>query len=98
EPPEGRDAEGHIWLRRRAIEALSMGSLIKPDPRIADTLDKLLRDETDSLTVRCTVASCLGKMSLQPPAKIDPVGTAKELGYLALVACDFELTRAETRR
>ena len=41
------------------------------------------------------VATALGRMSLQPPAKIDAVPTAKDLGYLALVACDAELTRAE---
>src|SRR5262249_11792871 len=50
------------------------------------------------LNVRLTVAALLGKMALQPPAKIDVVATAKELGYVALVACDGELTRAENFR
>ena len=40
----------------------------------------------------------LGRMSLQPPAKIEPLQTAKELGFLAHAACETELTRAETQR
>jgi hypothetical protein len=39
------------------------------------------------------VAATLGKMNLQAPANLDPVDMAKELGHLALVICDTELTR-----
>jgi hypothetical protein len=98
EAPEGRTPEAHTWMRRRAIEALGMACITKPDPGIATTLDTLLKDETEPLSVRFTVASLLGKIALQAPAKIDPVPTAKELGYLALFACDAELTRAENFR
>jgi len=37
-------------------------------------------------------------MSLQAPTKIDPVATAKDLGYIALKATESELSRAETNR
>jgi hypothetical protein len=98
QPPPGRDSEPHNWMRRRAIEALSMTCLKRPDEGIAATMDKLLKDESEPLNVRFTVATVLGKMVLQPPAKIDPVATAKELGYMALLACENELTRAENYR
>ena len=61
-------------------------------------MDRQLKDESNPMNVRLAVATALGKMSLQPPAKIDAVPTAKDLGYLALVACDAELTRAEAQR
>jgi len=98
QPPPGRDPEAHNWMRRRAVEALSMACLKKSDADIVATMEKLLKDESEPLNVRFTVASVLGKIVLQPPAKIDPVATAKELGYMALLACDTELTRAENFR
>jgi hypothetical protein len=98
EPAEGRSSEAHTWIRRRAIEALSMACLAKPDPGIAATLDSLLKDESEPLSIRLTVASLMGKIALQAPAKIEAVPTAKELGYLALYACDTELTRADSSR
>jgi hypothetical protein len=98
EPPPGRNADGHLFLRRRAIEALGLACATKPDPNITATLEGLLKDDSDALSARFTVAATLGRMSLQPPAAINPVATAKELGYLALVGCDAELTREENYR
>jgi hypothetical protein len=93
DPPAGRTAEGHTWIRRRAIEALGFACLKKPDADVAELLDVLLKDETQPLPLRSTVAATMGRISYQPPAKVDPLATSKELGYLALVACDAELTR-----
>jgi hypothetical protein len=98
DPPEGREADVHLWMRRRAVEGLSMACATKPDADIAALMDRLLRDETDATSLRLSVATAMGRMSLQAPAKIDAVATAKELGYLALKACDSELSRAETYR
>lgn len=93
DPPAGRDGAGHVWFRRRAIEALGLSCAAKPDPAVAATLDALLRDEQEPLSLRLTVATTLGRMSLQPPAAIDAKAAAVEMGYLALVACDTELRR-----
>lgn len=98
QPPEGRTAEVHSWMRRRAIEGLTSAALIKPDPAIAATAEKLVKDESDSLPVRLAGATALGRISLQAPVKIDAVALAKDLGYLAMVACDAEITRAEAYR
>jgi len=96
--PPTRDAEVHSWMRRRAIDALTLACTAKADAEIAAALDRLLKDESNSPSVRLAVAAALGRISIQPPAKIDAVATAKDLGYLALVACDAELTRAEAQR
>jgi hypothetical protein len=98
EPPEGRTADGHTWLRRRAVEALTVACQVKADAKITEALDKLLRDESEPLALRCAVAQSLGKMSLQAPAAVDVPALAKELGYVALEACDKELTHATTQR
>ncbi len=96
--PAGRDAEVHLWIRRRAIEALGMACLTKPDADITAAMERLLRDDAEPTSVRLAVASTMGRMSLQAPAKVDAVAVAKELGYVALKACDAEVTRAEKHR
>lgn len=98
EPPAGREASVHLWMRRRAVEALSLACLTKADADITAVMERLLRDEAEPTTLRLAVATAFGKMSLQAPAKLDPVATAKELGYLALKATDAEITRAEAHR
>ena len=94
--PTGMTAEGHEWFRRRAIEALAHTGFTKAEPAVADALDKLLKDESESLPVRCSAAISIGRMVYAAPAKLDPQPTAKELGYLALLACHEELNRLAT--
>lgn len=96
--PEGRASDVHSWMRRRALDGLTFAAQTKPDPAVAATLEKLIKDESDTLQVRLAAANALGKISLQPPVKIDTVALAKDLGYLALVACESELARAESHR
>lgn len=91
--PAGRDVAGHLWLRRRAVEALGHASAKKPNPEIAVALESLLKDDAQPVPLRVTTAAIIGKISYQAPAKADPQATAKELGYVALLACDAELNR-----
>ncbi len=98
ESPPTRDPEVHCWMRRRAIEALTMACQTKPDAEITAAMERILKEESNPVNVRLAVAAALGRMSLQAPVKIDAVATAKELGYLALATCDSELTRAEAQR
>ena len=98
EPPQGRSAAGHVWLRRRAVEALGFAAAKKPVPTIATALDALLKDGAQPLDLRCTAAATIGKISYQQPVAIDSQAVAKELGLLALVGCDAELTRVVTQK
>jgi hypothetical protein len=93
EPPAGRNAAGHEWFRRRAIEGLTHASYYQVAPEIADALDKLLKDESESLAMRCAAATAIGHVAFSPPVKVELKPAAIELGYLALLACDKELTR-----
>ena len=96
DPPPGRDAEGHVWFRRRAAEALGFACYSKLETPVADAFDQILRDATEPLALRCTVATSLGRLNYQAPAKLNTMDTVKELGYLALVACDAELNRLKS--
>jgi hypothetical protein len=93
DPPAGRSAEGHEWFRRRAIEGLTHAGYYKADAEVSAALEALLKDESESLAIRCAAATAVGKMAYQAPVKLEPTPTAKELGYLALLACHKELTR-----
>ncbi len=93
DPPAGRSVEGHEWFRRRAIDGLTNASYFKVDAEIAAALDAILKDESESIAMRCAAATAVGKIAYQAPVKLDPTPTAKELGYLALLACHKELTR-----
>lgn len=93
DPPEGRSVEGHEWFRRRAIDGLTQASYYRVDAEIAAALDAILKDDSESIAMRCAAATAVGKIAYQAPVKLDPTPTAKELGYLALLACHKELTR-----
>jgi hypothetical protein len=93
DPPAGRNAAGHEWFRRRAIEGLTHAGYHKADAEIAGAMEALLKDEKEPLAIRCAAASAVGKLGFQAPVKLEPTPAAKELGYLALLACHNELTR-----
>ena len=85
-------------MRRRAIEALTYAGLKKPEPDIVALMQAMLKDDSEPQSIRFSAAAALGRMSLQPPVNIDAAATAKELGYLALIGVESELTRAENLR
>jgi len=98
DPPPGRDAEGHLWFRRRAVEALGHSCSKNADPAVASALEGLLRDEKEPLSLRLTVAATIGRVSLQNPVAVDAKALSTEMGYLALVALDTELSRVSNLR
>jgi hypothetical protein len=95
DPPKGRSAAGHEWFRRRAIEGLTHVAYLKPDAEIAAAMETLLKDESESLSIRCAAATAIGNLAYQAPVQLAAKPTADELGYLALLACHKELTRVE---
>lgn len=61
EPPADRTAEGHEWMRRKAIEGLGFAITTKADPAIVAVLDKVMDDEKDTAEVRTTAAAAFGR-------------------------------------
>jgi hypothetical protein len=98
ETPEGREPLGHEWFRRRAIEGLTYASYLKVDPSVAEAFQTLLKNESEPIAIRCAAATAIGSVAYQAPAKVEIKPTTVELGYLALVACEKELTRVTAQR
>jgi len=93
EPPEGRTAEGHLWMRRRAIEALGYSNWSKAEPTVVEALNAFLTDKDEPLDLRATAAAAIGRSNFVAPTKMEVATTAKELGHLAVVSCMSELDR-----
>ncbi|HZL91278.1 MAG TPA: hypothetical protein VFB96_23125 [Pirellulaceae bacterium] len=96
-PPAGRSEEGHTWMRRRAVEGLMYAALPGTTKPIADVIEKLIGSAADPVALRCTAADVMGRLDYKEPVLPAPEPTARELGYLALVACNAELLRLEDR-
>ena len=95
EPPPGRSLEGHTWLRRRAVEGLMYAALSGTTAEIHAVIEKLISDDAEPVALRCTAADVMGRLEYQAPVIPAPEPNAKELGHLALVAVDAELSRLE---
>jgi hypothetical protein len=92
-PPDGRDPAGHEWMRRRAIEGLTHAGYHQATPELIAAMDALVKNDKESLAIRTTAATAMGIMAYPASGKLELTPTAKELGFLALVACDKELAR-----
>lgn len=97
-PPANTTPDGHLWMRRRAIEGLALASTVTVDPTVKDTLEKLLADEQQPLAIRVAVAAAMGKVAYKAPAvpKVDT--QTKELGYVAALACRVGVQRLTDMR
>src|SRR5262245_26332573 len=89
-PPAGRSEEGHTWMRRRAVEGLMYAALPGTTKPIADVIEKLIGSAADPVALRCTAADVMGRLDYKDPVVPAPEPSARELGYLALVACNAE--------
>ncbi len=92
-PPATRSAEGHVWMRRRAIEIagiLGGLSLAETGDTTNAALQAIVADQTESPSLRCTAAATLGLTSTK--AKIDSLKATEKLGALATQICRRELT------
>ena len=94
-PPKGRSVEGQTWLRRRALEALGHAYALKVEPDFAKLLSGIITDDAEPISLRCTAADVMAHVDF-PAGSAPPIpSTAKDLGYLALFACNSELLRLE---
>ncbi len=97
-PPGTTTPDGHLWMRRRAIEALALSSTVIVDPTIKDAFEKLLADEQQPLPIRVAVAAGMGKMAYKAPALPKVDAQTKELGYVAALACRVGVQRLTDMR
>jgi len=111
-PPRGRTAEGHDWLRRRAIEiiaAATSGGKTKADAQAISAIRSILADHEASLKVRLSAAAAWAQCGKKETLANEQLTTTLHaLTELAATVIDsqvirgskghFTLKRDESRR
>jgi hypothetical protein len=87
--PAGRSADGHAWMRRRAVQII--GALGLSGGTIPLELQKIVKDTTAPYNLRCAAAQALGELDYAG-ANIKAADLAKDVGVLGL-----EVTRRELK-
>lgn len=95
-PPGKRTAEGQLWLRRRAVECLGLAGAVTATPQLITPVEKILKDNTEPLQLRCIAAKALGTMNIPAGQKMDAGDLTRTLGSLAALAIKSEFERLET--
>lgn len=93
-PPEGRGADAHTWMRKRAIDiARSIGNAGR-DGALANALNIIILDESLPIEMRCNAIAAKGYLTFdaQTAAKLDVAKDSAQIGKVALeaVAADVE--------
>lgn len=93
-PPEGRGADAHSWMRKRAIDVAGNIGNAGRDGALANALNMVITDESLPIEMRCDAVAAKGKLTFdaQTAAKMDVVKESAEIGKVALeaVASDVE--------
>ncbi|HEX3998582.1 MAG TPA: hypothetical protein VHX65_08545 [Pirellulales bacterium] len=97
-PPKGRTADGHDWIRRRAIDVLAALGDAGPNLTVVAALDGILKDSQSSPELSCSAAKALGSISFHAPESMNASATAASIGQVAVDAYKAELARADERR
>jgi hypothetical protein len=95
EPPPTRTAEGHLWMRRRALEGLGLASVTTAQPEVVTTIETILKDNAEPLQLRFAAALALGRTNVPAGYKIDSNELARTLGMLAATGIKSEFERLE---
>ncbi|WP_425616774.1 hypothetical protein NA78x_000429 [Anatilimnocola sp. NA78] len=93
DPPAGRTAEGQQWLRRRAIEALGLASVTTATPAAVTAIEKVLKDSSEPLALRCSAAMAMGRANVPANHKVDANELSRLLANLAATSVKTEFER-----
>ncbi len=96
-PPNGRTREGHDWMRRQALDALTAIYVRKPpaDSSFTELLDAILAEEEATLEFRAAAVESLLATKITPPQKFDVARTASGIGRIAVDAYHRELEASD---
>lgn len=92
-PPEGRGADAHTWMRKRAIDvARSIGNAGR-DGALANALNIIILDESLPIEMRCNAIAAKGNLTFdaQTAAKLDVAKESAEIGKVALEAVSADV-------
>ena len=94
-PPATRSSDGHIWLRRGAVDVLAALGQVGDAQSIFSGLVNIVGDSSEPLSLRCTAARALSQLNYTDVTGIDAVATTQKLGALAAYACRNEDSRVK---
>ncbi len=87
-PPHGRSADGHDWLRRRAVEIAGHLAATRPSPKVVAALEALLADRKDSPEVRLAAANSMSQVTRRSAAGGPKLAIKPDAHGLALALAD----------
>lgn len=91
--PAGRDAEGHVWLRQRAVDIIAELGSLGANNEVLTAFDTILKDDEEPMDLKLAVSDGLGRLQYPQGATGDVVALANELGAVAALACYQERDR-----
>jgi len=93
EPPAGRSAQGHAWMRTKAAEIL--GDLRAPGDQgvVARALADMVANSDNPMLLRCTAAQALARLDYAGQSGVDAGAIADALAGLAADAIREATTR-----
>ena len=96
-PPAGRSADAHDWIGRRAIDVLVAMGEPGENGAVFDAMQKLIDDNSASVSLRAAAAAALANPKLTPPPNLDPAKLAKSVASLGIDAYKSELAEAASQ-
>jgi len=97
QPPEGRTAGGHAWIRASAARVLGSLGYVGKDYAVPKALGKVVMDETALPSVRFAAVESLGQLNYPADAKLDIKPYVREIGKLAVESIRKHLADRESR-
>ena len=96
EPPPGRSADGHLWLRRRAADVLGELRNNGQGNSVANALVRLMGDAAEPIELRVAAARAVSRLDLSG-MRATPQSFAEELAKLAVEAIESEESHEAAR-
>jgi hypothetical protein len=96
-PPNGRTRQGHDWMRRQALDALTAINARKQtqDASFIELLDAILQEEDATLELRAAAVESLLAVKFTAPQKFDPARMASSIARIAVDAYHGELEASD---
>jgi hypothetical protein len=91
DPPAGRSASAHNFLRRGAACALAAMHSTGPNDSVVKAFEKIAADPKARPTLRCEMARFLGELNYPAGTKVDMKQLANILGHQTVEICQRQL-------
>ena len=94
DPPPGRNASAHNYMRRGAAKVLAALGSTGPDNSVLAAFEAIAADPTARPLMRCEMARFIAELKITPESKVDLQQLANILGHQTVEVCKQELDRA----